>query len=57
MPNAFFFNRNKQQDGDNYILKLRLTAQSLDIASLNLQLNSVLEKHTTDLSPRNNRIL
>ena len=44
MPNAFFFNRNKQQDGNNYILQLRLTAQSQDIASLNLQLNSFFRK-------------
>ena len=41
---AFFFNRNKQQDGNNYILQLRLTAQSQDIASLNLQLNSFFRK-------------
>ena len=56
MPNALLFNRSKQQDGNNYILQLRLTAQSRDITSLKLQLNSFLEKHTTDLSPRNNRI-
>ena len=44
MPNALLFNRSKQQDGNNYILQLRLTAQSQDIASLNLQLNSFFRK-------------